>query len=150
MTITLYQNNSSPSHVDKDIVQLWQGTGTFREPTSVLTPAFTVEGDLSPYTNKCNYFFIDDFGRYYYLNEFVAISQNLYALSGTVDALSSWKDEIRQNGAIIARQENAYNLNLNDGVFKSEQRTLVQRRNFPSGFTAREFILVTAGGLESA
>lgn len=150
MTITLYRNNSSPAHADKDVVQLWQGTGTFREPTSILTPAFTVEGDLSPYLNRGNYFFIDDFSRYYYLNEFVAISSNLYALSGTVDALMSWKAEIRQNGAIIARQENAYNLNLDDGVFKSEQRMLVQRLNFPAGFTVREFILAVAGGLASA
>lgn len=150
MTITLYQNNSSPSHVDKDIIQLWQGTGTFREPTSVLTPAFTVEGELVPYLNRGNYFFIDEFSRYYYINEFVAISHNLYALSGTVDALSSWKSEIRQNGAIIARQENNYNLNLNDGVFKSEQRMLTQRLNFPTGFTSREFILAVAGGLSGA
>lgn len=149
MTITIYRNNSSPSHLDKDIVQLWQGTGTFREATSVLTPSFTVEGDLSPYMNRANYFFIDDFSRYYVLNDFVAIQKNLYALSGTVDALMSWREEIRKNGAIIARQENAYNLNLNDGVFKSEQQTLIQRLNFPSGFTEREFILAVAGGLST-
>lgn len=147
MTVTLYRNNSSPSHADKNLVQLWQGEGTFRKPVSVLRPSFTVEGDLSSYLNRMNYFFIDETSRYYFMGDPVCINKNLYLISGTVDALSSWKDFIRENTAVIYRQENAYNLLLNDGVFKAEQPMMVQRLKWPTGLVDRQFILTVAGGL---
>lgn len=147
MTVTLYRNNSSPSHVDKNLVQLWQGEGTFRKPVSVLKPSFIVEGDLTSYLNRMNYFFISELSRYYFMSDPVCINKNLYQISGTVDALSSWKDFIRENNAVIYRQENAYNLMLNDGVFKAEQPMMVQRLKWPAGLVDRQFILTVAGGL---
>lgn len=147
MTVTLYRNNSPPNYWTKDIVQLWSGEGTLREPCDVCNPSILIEGDLSTYINRMNYMYIDDFSRYYYLNPPIVTGYNLYAISGTVDALMSWKDYALDNDAIIARQENLYNLYLDDGVFKAYSNPIIQRLNFSGGFTTSEFILVVAGGL---
>lgn len=147
MTITLFRNNSPPNYWNKEIVQLWQGTGTLRDACDILNPAVLIEGDLSGYLNRCNYMFIDDFSRYYYVTGMVVTNHNLYSVSGTVDALMSWKDFALANKAVIARQENLYNLYLDDGVFKAYSNPVIQRLNFTGGFTASEFILAVAGGL---
>lgn len=147
MRVTLYRNNSPPDYWSKSIVQLWQGEGTLREPCDVLNPAILIEGDLSSILNRCNYMFIDDFSRYYYVTGMVVTGYTLYSVSGTVDALMSWKDFALANTAVVSRQENLYNLYLDDGVFKAYSNPVVQRLNFSGGFTTSEFILAVAGGL---
>lgn len=147
MTVTLYRNNSPPNYWTKDITQLWSGEGTLRESCDILNPAILIEGDLAGILNSCNYMFIDGFFRYYYVTGIVVGNHNLYSIAGTVDALMSWKDYALDNYAIIARQENLYNLYLDDGVFKAYSNPIIQRLNFSGGFNTSEFILVVAGGL---
>lgn len=146
ITVALYRNDSAPNVFSKQLTKLWEGTGTLRDACGILTPALTIEADLSPYLNRMNYMYIDSFSRFYYLAEPIVITNNLYAVSGTVDALMSWRNETLENYAIIARQENAYNLMLDDGVFKAQSNPIVQRLNFTGGFTVTEPILVVAGG----
>lgn len=60
--------------------------------------------------------------------------------------LDSFKTEIKANTGIIERQQNKWNLYLDDGTFKLYQNPLVLTRLFPSGFSAEEWILAVAGG----
>lgn len=145
MKITLYRNASPPNVMNKELTQIWEGTGTFRRPASVLTPEFDVAADLSEYLHQFNYFYIDVYHRYYYLNDVVPTNNSLYAVSGTVDVLMSWREQILNNYAVVSRQEFQYNNKLPDQLYKAYSNPLIQRLNFPSGLTSDSIILVVAG-----
>lgn len=145
MNLVLQINNSEKNRLDKSITDITSLTGTLRDETSVIDPVIIIEGDLSSYVN-CNYMTISDFNRSYFVNNIRSIRNDLFEISAHVDVLSTYKDQIRQNSAIIARQEKKWNLYLNDGVFKTYQNPFIVTKAFPSGFTEQHFIFSVAGG----
>lgn len=142
--ISFYVNNSEKNKVDKSLNHIATVSGVLKETTSIIDPVIVIEGDLSSFTN-CNYMVIDTFGRSYFVNNIRSVSNGLIEISAHVDVISTYKDSIRSNRAIIKRQQNSWNLYLNDGSLKVYQNPDVIVRAFPSGFTKQEFVLAVAG-----
>lgn len=143
--ITLYTNNSEPEKIGKDLTELETYSGVLREGTSILNPVFLIEGDITDFI-ECNYLYVETFGRYYFITNIESVRNNLFQISARVDVLETYKDQIKANEALIFRQENAWNLYLNDGSFKTFQNPMVLTKAFPSGFTSMSYILAVAGG----
>lgn len=146
MKLITYRNESEPERVDKTLVQLSEVEGSLRSPTSIITPIFTVQGQLDMANlATLNYIYVPDFKRHYFVTDIRGIRTGLWEISGRVDVLTSFKDQIRAQKAIIRRQENSWNLYLNDGSFKVYQNPNVLTKPFPNGFTTNEFVLAIAG-----
>ena len=146
MRLVTYRNESEPERVDKTLVQLSEIEGSLRSPTSIITPVFTVQGQLDmPNLATLNYIYVPDFKRYYFVTDVRGIRTGLWEISARVDVLTSFKDQIRAQKAIIRRQENAWNLYLNDGSFRVYQNPTIVTKPFPSGFGPLEFVLAVAG-----
>lgn len=143
-SITLQRNNSERNRVTKDILTLLTVSGELKTETSIIDPVIMIECDLSSVTG-CNYISIPTFGRSYFVNNIRSIRSGLVEFSCHVDVLSSFASEIRGNTAIVRKQENNWNLYLNDGSFKVYQNPYVLTKAFPSGFTTQEFVLAVAG-----
>ena len=142
--IVLQRNNSERNKVTKDVSDLLTVSGKLKTETSIIDPVIMIECDLSAVTG-CNYMTIQTFGRSYFVNNIRSIRTGLVEFSCHVDVLSSFADEIRGNTAIVRKQENKWNLYLNDGSFKIYQNPNVLTKAFPSGFTTQEFVLAIAG-----
>lgn len=142
--IVAYTNNSEKNRVDKDLTLVGTFTGTMRQETSIIDPVFIVAADLSDYVD-CNYIDVADFGRKYFVNDIRSVRSGLIELTCHVDVLSTYATQIRANKAIVRRQENRWNLYLNDGSFRVYQNPIVLTKAFPSGFTTQEFVLAVAG-----
>ena len=142
--ILLQVNNSEKNRLDKEVTTISTLTGVLKNETSIINPIILVEGDLSSYVN-CNYMQIPVFGRSYFVSNIRSIRRNLFEITAHVDVLSTYKTSIRANSAIVRRQENNWNLYLNDGVFRVYQNTMVLTKDFPSGFSTQEFVLAVAG-----
>lgn len=142
--VLLQTNSSEKNRLDKNISTITTISGTLKEQTSIIDPVIKVEGDLSSYTG-CNYMTIDTFGRSYFVTNIRSVTNNIFEISGHCDVLSSFRSGIRSNNAIIRRQENKWNLYLNDGSFRTYQNPNVLTKAFPSGFTTQEFVLAVAG-----
>ena len=142
--IVLQRNNSERNKVTKDVSDLLTVSGKLKTETSIIDPVIMIECDLSAVTG-CNYMTIQTFGRSYFVNNIRSIRTGLVEFSCHVDVLSSFADEIRGNIAIVRKQENKWNLYLNDGSFKIYQNPNVLTKAFPSGFTTQEFVLAVAG-----
>lgn len=142
--ITLQTNASEKNKLTKDITDLVTLSGNLKNGTSIIDPVITFEGDLSSFVT-CNYMTIPTFGRSYFVNDIRSIRNNIYEISAHVDVLSSFATQIRGNTAIVRRQENQWNLYLNDGVFKTYQNPEIVTKAFPSGFNTQEFVLAIAG-----
>ena len=145
MDITLQINNSEKNKLDKSLIDIITLSGSLRDQTSIINPVIVIEGDLSSFVN-CNYMTISAFNRCYFINNITSINKDLFEISAHVDVLSTYKSQIRENYAIIARQEKKWNLYLNDGVFKTYQNPYIVTKAFPSGFTEQHFIFSVAGG----
>ena len=144
MNILLQVSSSDKIRMDKDVTTLTEFNGVLKDATSIIDPVILFAGDISAYAN-CNYMTIPSFGRSYFVDNIKSVRTNLFEISGHVDVLSSYKEGIRANTAIIRRQENDWNLYLNDGSFRTYQNPMVLTKQFPSGFTTQEFVLAVAG-----
>lgn len=142
--VLLQTNTSEKNKLDKNLTTISTISGTLKNETSIVDPIILIEVDLTNLIN-CNYMTIPAFGRSYFVTNIRSIRRNLVEVSAHVDVLSSFASQIRNNVAIVHRQENRWNLYLNDGAFKVYQNPMVLTREFPSGFSTFEFVLAVAG-----
>lgn len=143
MRIELYTNNSEVEKLVKDLTTLQTLEGTLRESTSILNPTIKIEGLTG--IEKINYMYIPEFGRYYFVNDIRSIRNNLFEVSAHVDVLMTYAEEIKQQKAVIRRQENVWNTYLDDGTFKAYQNPVIVTKLFPNGFNDNSFILALSG-----
>ena len=142
--IILQLNNSEKNKLTKSLTDIMTVNGELKTGTSIIDPIIMVNCNLSDVI-KCNYMTIVSFGRTYFVNNISSIRTGLVEFSCHVDVLSSFANEIRENTAIIQKQENKWNLYLNDSSFKIYQNPIVLTKAFPSGFSTQEFVLAVAG-----
>lgn len=144
MNIVLYANASEINAVDKNLTELTTLTGTLREQSSIIDPIITIS-DIDDYIGSMNYAYIPEFNRYYFITNVESVRNNLWKVSFHVDVLFTYRDAIRANSAIIERNENEYDLKLNDGLFRTQQNPRIAQFPFPNGFNQWNFVLAVAG-----
>ena len=102
--------------------------------------------DLDTSVFSANYLYIPQFNRYYFITDVVNVSANKWQIQARVDVLTSFKSAIRENTAIIERQENEYNLYLDDKYYRAYQNEDVQYKKFSGSLPSDKYILVVNGG----
>lgn len=143
-SILLQRNTSELNKLDKTLTTITTLTGTLKTETSIIDPVIIVEGMLSD-LKTCNYCTISEFGRSYFVNNIKSIRNNLIELTCHVDVVSTYKSQIRSQFALVRKQENNWNLYLNDGSFKCYQNPIVLTKKFSNGFTTPSFVMAVAG-----
>lgn len=145
-------NNSSP--VEKIGKTLSAGNTyncALKDDTSVLDPAIIIQTSDNIYTY--NYMYISDFGRYYFINDIISLNNNRWMIKAHVDVLETYKTQIRSNSAVIKRQQNLYNLYLDDPEFKTYNYERVQTLKFKNAanpFTKNlKYVLTVNGSYEA-
>lgn len=151
MTIRLYRNLSERNFVDKTLEELGVIEGTLREATSIIDPSFTIDSGSG--ILAVNYIYVEEFARYYFVNNIISTRNLLWELVCHVDVLSTYKNQIRNLSAIVARQEKVYNLYLDDDKFLVDSKRMYYTKAFPGrapeGKSGNSFILSLAGGMET-
>lgn len=146
MELILYTNNSDNKVVTKDITTLATINGTLRENCSIIDPVITVSDSVvnNSIAAACNYAKIAQFGRYYYVRNITATGK-FWEITMHCDVLASFQTELKALDAVVARQENKYNLYLRDGYFKTYANSHISCEPFPNAFDTQEFILAVSG-----
>ena len=142
--LILYTQFSELNRIDKELEELGTYTGVLREETSIIDPVIVLEIDAASIATA-NYVYIEDFKRYYFINGITSVRNNLTEISCHVDVLMSFSNAIKEQTAIIARQEIGWNLYLDDGTLKTYSNPMVLAKAFPSGFNTQSFVLCVAG-----
>lgn len=127
MTLILYQNKSEYNKIDKDIVTVTTLTGTLKNSCSILAPVILIENETLINANYC---YIPEYNRYYFITDITVVRNKLFQINCSVDVLMSFKDKIKEQTAIIARQEKLYNLYLNDDKLLSYNKITEQIKEF--------------------
>ena len=143
ISITLYNNSSPVNAMDKSLSSIATLTGNLREESEVVNPRILVERASMV---GVNYAYIPDFERYYFVERIQSVRTNLWRLELHVDVLYTYRNAIRRNKALVYRQQNRFDLMLDDGIFRCKQNPRIYRYEFPNGLDNFNYILLTAGG----
>lgn len=148
MTVYLQSTTSEPNRINKTITTNNTYTGTLREESSVLDPIILFNADpqiLAGY----NYMTIPEFAnRSYFITDISAIRNGLTQITGHVDVLYTYRAQILTQKVVTMRQENNWNLYIEDGIFHEYANPLIVTKKFPSGFDSQSFVLSVAGGTD--
>ena len=144
MVITLYNNTSEKEKIGKTLSVVDTLTGAIKQPSSIKNPTILIEYNNPTAFNYCH---IDEFNRYYFVNDIIVERNNLLRVSLTVDPLESFKTQILAQQVIIDKNTANFDLYLPDENLLTLVKTKTDILNFPSGLLdSGEFILITAGG----
>lgn len=149
-TVKLCHNSSPVEKIGKSLDTGLDITGcVLKESTSILRPVIRIRtnSDITGY----NYMFISEFSRYYFIDDIVSIHNDVWEVSGHVDVLETYATEIKANTAVIKRQQNLYNLYLDDPEFKALNYDNIQTLKFPANSFSKSmsYMLVINGKVGS-
>ena len=81
-----------------------------KDNCSVISPVLEIKRETKP---SYNYAYISDFGRYYYVTEWI-YNKGLWSCSLSVDVLTSWLNEIKATQAQVLFSSSLYDLDVID------------------------------------
>ena len=131
--------------------------GTLRNEQDIEDPVVTItgtytQGDL-PFIPKCNYLYIQEWNRYYFIRDCKCVRDQVWQLTCHVDVLMSFKSDILNLTAVISKQQGSEysSKNFNDGSYMTLEENFTEVSEFPTGLNnSGEFILMTAGRIQTS
>ena len=146
ITVNLCSSGSPVEALTKSLTTGTNYTCVLKEGTSILKPVIII--NTSDNLTGYNYMDIRDFSRYYFIDDIRSIHNNIWEISAHVDVLTTYATAIKANSAVIKRQQNLYNLYLDDPEFKTYNNERVQTKRFngTGGWTkSLHYVLVVNG-----
>lgn len=145
LTVKLQKNSSPKNKIGKTLTGDKTYNSWFKNPTSILRPVIVLEtsDDLTAY----NYIQISELGRSYFIDDIVSLHNNMWEIHAHVDVLETYATSIKANSAVIRRQENKFNLYLDDPeymVYNTEQISTYKFSNTEFNKTL-SYVLVVNG-----
>lgn len=150
ITVTLKVNSSPVEKIGKTLTAGTDFSCKLKDDTSILKPHLIINSQSS--LAGFNYMYIPDFGRYYFIDDIVSLNNQIWEISAHVDVLETYKTAILANDAVIKRQQNLFNLYLDDPEFKTYNYERIQTLKFKNGsgmYKNLKYVLAVNGSYES-
>lgn len=134
LNVIFYRTDSPKNKIVKSLTNIGTFSCALKENTSVLNPVIIIATNENLYNS--NYMEIPIFNRKYFITDIRSIGRDRWEVSAHVDVLDTYASAIKSNTAVIRRQENVYNLYLNDPDFLTYNYDRIQTKKFTpvSGF----------------
>ena len=143
MNIEFYQNKSDDIVVSKSLDSISTLSACeIKEDCSIINPVFLVSGSVSSFADV-NYCYVPDFLRYYYITDIKTAGNGMTEISCRVDVLMSFSAAFLGCEAIVARNQNEFNLMLDDSEFRLYADPHIITKAFSSGFSTPTYIITT-------
>lgn len=145
MTIELYQNLSDNKVIDKKITLLKTLENVkLLDEFDTLKPRLKVSREtFSELYDKCNYCYIPDFGRYYFVEK--TLESNFVYLRCSVDVRKTYASALRGLTCTVTRNENLKNGYLHDSNYSVYAYEQIVCKMFPNAINQDSIILMTVG-----
>ena len=131
MNITLYYNSSEKNKIGKSLNNAQKLSGTLKEESGIVNPTITIK-----HSNPVNYnyIYIDEFKRYYFIDEITSVRNGIWSLNLSVDVLESFKSYFMGINCIIDKveEEEKSNPMFDDGTFMNTEKTFNEIITFPN------------------
>ena len=125
----LYNYNGQPNTINKTLTPFGTINVALRPEINVHNPTLKIQ--IPPNMYDFNYVYIEDFKKYYFVENVRYIGGQTYLLTLSLDVLQTYKDVILQSTALIVESDNANrDLSVNSNVFNVFPKTDILR--FPN------------------
>lgn len=126
MKLTFYKQAATPERIDKSdyMTEVGEIDGVvLKQPTNLLNAEFIFK--TNPVLYNSNYFYCDFTGRYYFIRDYVALTGGRMSLTGEVDVLHTFRNEILNSEAWVEASDAAsdtadYDMLHNDYPFQAD------------------------------
>ena len=154
MNITLYsfekKLNSTANPVDAEISGI-ETVCRFKDATSIENPIIELNSFGEIDITSCNYCYIDDIDKYYWIDDIVLVTAKIAELHCSLDPLATYKDEILDQSAYVLYSASRYDKYLPDLRIPLSNHTSTDDHSLPTVFTQSGYsvIFATIGGEET-
>ena len=112
----IYNYKGQPNTINKTLTPLGTLNVTLQPDFNVQNPTLKIQ--IPPNMYGFNYVYIEDFAKYYFVDNFRYVGGQTYLLTLSLDVLQTYKDVILQSTALIVESDNANrDLSVNSNVF---------------------------------
>lgn len=142
ITIQLYNCTSEPNAINKDLDTVGDAlVGVFKDATSILTPSIYIDSNQI----NANYMHIGSpINRYYFIDEIVAVRNNLVRVKGHIDVLQTYKSDIENVKGIVRRNAKDYQKYIVDEKITASSKREILTTKFSQDLDDEQIILVVA------
>lgn len=141
MVVDFYNSKIEKNQINKSLGTAISKTCSLKDGTSVEDPVFYMVHDASLFL--CNYVYVADFGRYYFITGKEIDGKTLY-ISCHVDVLETYASDIR-NSIGTATRSNFYNKNIPDTMAMDIVSEKIQYRKLSQALTGETYICIIGG-----
>lgn len=145
MQIDFYKNTVPKNRLYRKLTGHIVSQGHLIDPCDVLNPVIKMA--YNAYQVNINYAYIADFGRYYFIEDYV-IEGDTITLHMHVDVLFTYRNTILNSQCVAERSSSAFSIGLNDPFIVPEQGYRYNVSKFPYTFGGANssYILTVTGG----
>ena len=141
MQLKLYKSLDEKNRIRKTLTDELILNGALRDNSSIIKPTILIQTDPKDY----NYAYIPEFGRYYFINNVVAMRNKAFIVDLKCDVLMSYADDIYRLRALVDREETPSQQYVS-GDYVLDARHNTEKIAFNNPFTEKNYILVTLKG----
>ena len=141
MIINFYNSKIKKNEINKTLGNPIVKTCSLKNGSSIEDPVLYMEHDASLFA--CNYVYIPDFGRYYFVAGRELVEHTEY-ITCHVDVLKTFADDIKASKGTATRS-NFYNRNIPDTMALELPQDRVQYRKLSEALTGETYIAIIGG-----
>lgn len=104
MEITLYNTLDNDNVINKDLTMIYSFSLKLKKDTDIVNPTILLNDKNSMDFTECNYCYLEDFNRYYFIRDIESINNNIWRLVLECDVLETYKDDILNSDVEINRK----------------------------------------------
>lgn len=124
MTVKFYKMTSTTNTINKKKTQIQESECQLYEETDILNPVLLMRYNKNLLSS--NYVFIEEFGRFYFINNIDIVDGDKILVRCHIDVLDTYWNSIKDTSQHIIRNSEQFNLYMKDDVMQVTQRTLRQ------------------------
>lgn len=117
---------------------------------SLINPKIIVQGDFSAY----NYCYIPSLSRFYFIDDITLLSNGMQEISLSIDALETYRDQIKECSGVIERQKSITNKYFSDSYYWTQANKRITTEKFEGQNSVFDrsyncYVLTIAGNVTS-
>ena len=149
MKLTLMKTSADKRDLSKSTTTIKTVNCKIKEGTSIITPTVIINKMSASHIRQCNYAYISDFGRFYFVTDMIETTANQLEIPMHVDVLHSYKNDIRSITTLILRQVNVFSQYFVDEEMLVRTSRFREKKNIGviGENTAYYYLTVNNGGV---
>lgn len=147
MLVRLAKTNDDPRKVDKAVNVVGSANAVVFDSVDILNPSLLL--DYHADWVGCNYCYIEEWGRYYFINGYDLQAGGKMVISCRVDVLKTYAEQIRNTQALILRSGSGSEIGkyIPDSTIPMDARNVTHNKLFDKNpFGAGKYVLTVLGG----